>query len=57
VFSDRPHVGMLHDFALSPPWLKVASHLVDPMPAAVQVGLHSSFGYNGHLKIKVLMIK
>jgi hypothetical protein len=37
VFSDRPHASMLRDFPLSPPWLKVAKHLVDPMPAAVQV--------------------
>jgi hypothetical protein len=38
VFSNIPHPGMLADFPVSPfpPWLQIAPHLVDPMPAAIQ---------------------
>jgi hypothetical protein len=36
VFTDRPHSKMLKDFLLTPTFLRIAKHLVDPIPASIQ---------------------
>lgn len=36
VFTDRPHAKMLRDFPLTPSFMKIAKHLIDPIPASIQ---------------------